>query len=586
MRRDTDPERRLEALELVDAEVALPNVDAGCVSERGEVGAIVHDEEHAVLRGRFDQSFCGEEQRRARSVLRAELQPTRPHLHCQLGKNDGVHCVACTSAEIDDGVELGRAQLAVFGHGVVEGITRWYSAVMSPLRRAAATLLGLGLLLLQSNARAVTPPPEEAALLEGLVLHVRESGPLRPWVIAIENATDARVNLVKDPRLLAFSVTVPGKKKAVSCRLPAAMLPAHAETERLRQLDPGQELRFRIDPRFYCFDGDEGVLVPGAMLEASYGFEGATRTTTRGGRKVTERLPSVPPYVAQFVPEALAEDDEAEAEAEEDTETASEPDGNEEAAPTKNAPPDASEATQEPEEEEHEPVAHDPDRPGLRSLRSVKLALGSEYASWDPSTRDEALTRGLVLEIRKGSDSLTARGAEVTVRITNRGHRAERLFVRRELISYYLLGPEGLSVCAADPELRAPDGQSFTTLGPGKQIQFVTRLVEFCPGELLDRPGFYLVGAELQASNESNEPGVDAFEGTLYTTRGKIVRIQKGELPFVHHNVPRSGLVFSHAGKMFRRGHGGGKEPAQGEAPANEGGDEDEPNDDEVDATE
>src|SRR5262245_53379547 len=124
---------------------------------------------------------------------------------------------------------------------------------MTSVRRAAAFLLGLGLLLAQKGAAAVTPTPEEAALLEGLVLHVRESGPLRPWVIAIENATDERVNIVKDPRLLAFKVKVPGKKKEVSCRLPEAMLPSSAERERLRQLDPGQELRFRIDPRFYCF---------------------------------------------------------------------------------------------------------------------------------------------------------------------------------------------------------------------------------------------------------------------------------------------------------------------------------------------
>jgi hypothetical protein len=434
-------------------------------------------------------------------------------------------------------------------------------------------------------AHAVAPGPEEAALLEGLVLEVREHGPNRPWIVAIQNHTEQRVNLVKDSRLLSFEVRVPGKRRPTSCRLPSAMLPSQAETERMRELGPGEELRFRIDPRFYCFDGDQGVLVPGAMVEASYGFPQKTRTSRMpNGHKVVERLPSVPPYVAQFLPEegaqnesSAANDDaanddaanggatEADAEEREPGPVAkTEPEPSSQTCDT-TPPPQARDmedgpavAVPRPSDEPPpapQPIPEDPDRPGLTSVRPVKLALGSDYSSWEPKTEAEDLNQGLKLEVVKGSDSLTARGAEVTVRVTNEGARSQRLFIRRQLITYYLLGPEGLSVCSTDEGEHAPDEQSFTTLAPGHHIQLVTRLVEFCPDSIIDRPGFYLVGAELRASADSNEPGVDAFEGTLYTTRGKIVRIQKGDQPFVDRNVPRHVLLFSSGGHLVRDTH-------------------------------
>lgn len=426
-------------------------------------------------------------------------------------------------------------------------------------------------LTLTPEARAVAPGPEEAELLTGLKLEVREQGPNRPWVIAVRNQTDERVNVVKDPRLLSLDVRVPGKKKSVNCRLPAAMLPNSAERERLRELDPGDELRFRIDPRFYCFEGDEGVLVPGAMVEASYGFPQKTRTgRTPSGRRIVERLPSVAPYVAQVLPERVVLEPDPEA-AEDATEVDAAPDAEAHARADTDLDTKTHDAKDEPAPSDEplpppEPIAHDPDRPGLSSLEPVKLALGSEYSSWEPKSDADDLDRGLRLEVVKGSDSLTARGATVTVRLSNRGHRAQRLFVRRHLISYYLLGPEGLSVCATDEGERAPDAQALMTLGPGKHIEFTTRLVEFCPGSIIDRSGFYLVGAELRASSDSNEPGVDAFEGTLYTTRGKIVRIQKGEQPFVHRNVPRHVLVFASGGRLSRdQGGEPPGPPAQGD---------------------
>jgi hypothetical protein len=581
MRRGANSESWVEAANVLHGYVVLPDVDEWGARESGQIRTVIDDECHAVLPSKADQGVQRGEESCGRRVFSAKLEPTRLNLDCQLGKRNGLHAVARAHVEVHDGIEFAGfagAEGGNGGHGLLRTYHGGIPAVMSPWHRVAPLVLGLGLVFRPESASAVAPGPEEASLLDGLTLRIREDGPLRPWVVAIENSSTEAVNIVKDPRLLAFSVTVPGKKKPVSCRLPQAMLPTTAESERLRLLEPGHELRFRIDPRFYCFDGDNGVLVPGALLEATYGFEGATRTTTRGGRKVTERLPSTPPYVAQFPPEAPVEEEVEPEEAAESggTEDSAsdaddgeglperakrghhsdghahaegqrrlqDEDGREEAGPPTQAEPETAPPAP--------PPPHDPNRPGLRSLRGIKLALGSEYASWDPSGKDDTLTRGLVLEVVKGSDSLNARGAEVTVRITNRGYQQQRLYVRRELISYYLLGPEGLSVCAADPELRAPDGQSFTTLGAGKQIQFVTRLVEFCPGDIIDRPGFYLVGAELDAQDESNEPGINAFEGMLYTTRGKTVRIQKGELPFVHRNVPRTGLVFTHTGKLLR----------------------------------
>lgn len=540
MRGDSDPQPRRKALDQGRGKIALAQVHPGRTAELREIHPVIDDEFDPTLTSGLDQGVEHGEDLVARCSLRSQLQPAWRGVERHLRNFQWQEPVLPTDGEIDDGVEAARG-----GHGVGASMARWYLDVM-PRRFLMLLALAAGVPL-ATPALAVAPSPEEAELLGGLLLHVREAGPQRPWVVAIENATTRPVYLVKDPRLLSMTVKVPGKRKDVDCSLPAAMLPAKAEQERLREVAPGEELRFRIDPRFYCVDGDEGVLVPGAMIEATYGFRGATRTSYRAGRKVTERLPSTPPYVAQFPSEA----DEAARQA---------------ALPPPGPPVEANDETatddQEPRDAEGEddaqaptpppPVEHDQNRPGLRAVKPTRLALGSEYQSWEPKTGDDDLTRGLVLEVIDGSDSLTARGAQVTVRITNRGHRPQRLFVRRELISYYLLGPEGLSVCAADEAERAPDGQSFRTLAPDEKIQFTTRLVEFCPGEIIDRPGFYLVGAELAADGASNEPGIDAFQGVLYTTRGKPVRIQKGELPFVYRNVPRAGLSFIHDGKMLR----------------------------------
>ena len=73
-------------------------------------------------------------------------------------------------------------------------------------------------LLNDSDQREVIAPNSAGPLgASGLVLHVAERGPNKPWIIGVSNEGNAPAVLVADTRLLWLDVAVPGSKKAVNC---------------------------------------------------------------------------------------------------------------------------------------------------------------------------------------------------------------------------------------------------------------------------------------------------------------------------------------------------------------------------------
>ncbi|MEB2313266.1 MAG: hypothetical protein OZ921_12900 [Sorangiineae bacterium] len=358
-------------------------------------------------------------------------------------------------------------------------------------RLAAAATLGLACSAVAS-ARAEPPP----AAPTGLRLEVSERGPGLPWRLSIVNAGGSPARLAADPRLLRLDVRVPGKKATETCALPAELRPSEPAASSWVTLAPGEGVSKSFDPRLYCFAaGGQWKLVPGALVTPHFGWPKRTRRVWRGGRAVEEPLPQKPPFVAATVVEG-----------------------------------DAGGASSEPEQ-------------GERELDGAPFALRSTYAEWS-STRiaqDTAKkdTGPLELRVVRGSDADVERTATVEVRLKNRSKRAVVVYLRRDLLSFEVMGPDGLSTCDPDPDGRAPDRQAFTHLAPGGSLALTSRLVELCPRGTFSAPGLYLIHARLDATESGEDYGLDAFTGRVASARPGALRIRVGDEPLLRKRAMR-----------------------------------------------
>jgi hypothetical protein len=105
------------------------------------------------------------------------------------------------------------------------------------------------------------------------------------------------------------------------------------------------------------------------------------------------------------------------------------------------------------------------------------------------------------------------------------------------------MGPDGLTICDPQPDLRAPDPQAFATLAPGAAITVTCRLVELCSNGTFARPGLYLVHARFDAANGGDEYGIQAYLGTVASPNPASVRIRTGELPFLRKVPVKRGVA-------------------------------------------
>jgi hypothetical protein len=349
----------------------------------------------------------------------------------------------------------------------------------------------------------------------GLQLAVEERGPEAPWRMTIRNTGAEPVLLTSDTKLLYFEVEVPGQKKATQCMLPESMRQDSSRGPRgflELPLEPGEVLLRHFDPRFFCFEeGEQSVLVPGAIVKPRYGWPPETKTSWQKGKRVTEVLPPAPPFAAIPFSDAPPHSDH-------------EP---EHGSGRVGETPEAPEATPSSPQTAATPVR------GIRLLEGNAFALGSQYALWTSDGVDPAHKEPIRVRVTRGSDSETERGVMVTVGLTNQTNAPLNLFFRRELISFEVLGPNGAATCRIEEDFREPERQAFLRMAPGKEETFTSRLVELCPRGTFMQPGFYLVGATLHARYTGERFDLHAFVGEVPSMHAKPVRIRKREEPFL-----------------------------------------------------
>lgn len=394
-------------------------------------------------------------------------------------------------------------------------------------------------------APVAAPDPEGALIALGrdLELVVSESGPDMPWTLHLHNRGTTAIGLMADPGLLWFEVVVPGTTTAHVCRLPEPLWPKGMRRRAEVILPAGERFSRRFDPRFFCFsDLVQTTLTPGAKVIPHFGWPHEMRSTTVKGKRVQQ--PSTPK--APFVAWALQEQP---------------------AAPLEPVNPPGLDSDENDVENNVEPAPEAPWQPpteGLKSLVGTAIVLSPAYARW--SERTPVPTEGLVAAMLAGSDAEDERGAVVTVGLGNAGPVPQTLVVRRDLISFDVLGPDGGFECPTG-EL-SPDVESFATLGIRASEQLVVRLIEMCPRGGFSRPGLYEVRATWHGRFSGQALGIDAFVGTVTSPRPALVRVRSGERSSFLRAAPMvaTGDAAS-AGPAVRRGAG---EPAPEAAPGDE----------------
>lgn len=358
------------------------------------------------------------------------------------------------------------------------------------------------------------PPPEAAlarqALHESkvpqnhlsLAMAVSERASDLPWVMTIENRSQAPILLAAIPSLLRLKLTAPPKKEEESsapqksttkndkdadeviCQ--TGKLPKSLSEQETLTLQPGELIFHAFDPRQLC--GGEKGLQEGWTAELSYGFPMQTRKRWKGGKLVEEEIEQKAPFAATRAPS----------------------DGDE-MLPLKFV--------------EAEPFVLGRTYP----LSQVSaLPEQPESSAEAPDSGDDHAARGhaglrtpppppLRLELENLGASKNPELRLVKLRVRNVSKKSIKIFLRRELITYEVVGPEGSATCAMQPSNRAPDSSQFSTLAPGSSRYFPTRLAEACPPDTWDTPGLYSVSARLNATASGEKHGFRAFTGTATT---------------------------------------------------------------------
>jgi hypothetical protein len=354
----------------------------------------------------------------------------------------------------------------------------------------------------------------------GLVLHVAERGPGKPWIIAVSNDGNTPTVLVADTRLLWLDVMVPGAKKSTQCRLPIDLLPKEAEPRLNITLQPGESVAQLIDPRLYCFAaGEQKRLVPGARVVPHLGWpELPDKTTWIHGKKSGATVPQPPPFVAHH--------------ADLDVELAV--DARNTALKVAKSVRLAKGATRPSDAAMGVPLPSGVDK----QLQGPDLSLRDTYAEWSSpkgkDAREDAQDCPLELKLVQGSDARTEHNATVQITLRNQSRRRQVVYFRREFVTFQVIGPAGVVICDPTPDVRAPDREAFVTLAPGATRTFSSRLAELCPRDTFDMPGLYLVNGTYDAIEDGSKWNLAAFTGRVISAMPANVRIRIGELSILH----------------------------------------------------
>lgn len=354
------------------------------------------------------------------------------------------------------------------------------------------------------------------------------------WILAVENRGKETVTLAALPSLIRFEVQPPKEEEEETEseeEEPAAATTKKKQTEKEPDpvicsgdppkeisddsqvsLEPGQIVVHQFDPRPLC--EDSSVLTAGALIVPQYGWPLDTKKLWKGGKLTEVEVEQKAPFVAEWPEKQVPEDAEEESEA--DT-----PKGSKQAASDEADEDAEAEATSLKHLEANRFVLGEtyPLSAVYATPRQEALANRSQEGGQSEGAHAERPPEPLAVDVLPMGSTWNPESDTVTVRIKNTSGESMRILLRRELVTYEVIGPSGLRSCRMEPSARSADPSHFSRLSPGSSRTMVTRLAEACPSGTFDEPGVYSVSARVQSFNSGDEHDLDAFVGSATTDK-------------------------------------------------------------------
>jgi hypothetical protein len=358
------------------------------------------------------------------------------------------------------------------------------------------------------------PKPAPGLVLPEAELRARVIAPSAsgPWTLRLENDGPQWLRVPADLRLLHLTVddtTTVGRRqvvKAVKCALPAPLRVTTFPEPRAVLLGPGDAYVETFDPRLFCFGKEGKALAGGALVRATYGFEGGTAkkeeapfavegtlfpATTQPRKQLT--VPSL--VLSWLAPEVEAREAHVD-------------------------PPD--------------PAAPPPvELPALSGGARDAAPAPPPMASEPKIPLDENAPR---LEVTTGAfaDVGNGRALSATVTVTNVGHRVAIAAIRSRMIAFHVEGPDGPLHCPHEVRTNMPR-EAFQTLKPGASTSVTMLVVEQCGRDLFPRPGLYELTPTLHLDDGGTHLGLGAMTGSFRAVQPMLIRVAEGSEPFNRH---------------------------------------------------
>jgi hypothetical protein len=429
-----------------------------------------------------------------------------------------------------------------------------------------------------------------------------------PWLLRIDNESDAKVRIPADVRLLTFQVRAPSTRsgrrsyangwarRATTCDGPGAFgLTDHFPVRRELVLEPGHSYTEEFDPRLICFGKDAELLVPGAKVKPYLGWKPKPRWSKRMASapfaadaasvprkyRPLRRLEAPTIVLSHDPPVTYGPKGEGPAPPQQ-----SDP---KEAKPPKEASPKDKGAKGDepggaPGPPSQPPDSGMPDRlppPGAEGAgradqggrqrrqghgrkghhhgdEGSPKAESAEQASMHrprrkrrrlnpvtPPPPQDDLGAKMTLTATHYADARRPTGVQLSVQAHNVGERPLFVALRSRMLSFRVLGPNGMVLCRRQSVDHEVPRDLFRTLHHGKHVHMDVLLAELCPPGTFDRPGLYYAIPTLHADADGRQYGLSAVTG-IVTTRdpgdpggthridddATLIRITRGRLPF------------------------------------------------------
>lgn len=338
-----------------------------------------------------------------------------------------------------------------------------------------------------------------------------------PWILTIENRSKHPVEVAADPALLRFelfrtsqgsaepspSTTTETAPETPTARCGATTFPASVPADAWLSLEVGQFITFEFDPRTLC--QDPSVLSAGTRVKGIYGFPLQTKKVWSKGKASEIEVEQKEPFVARVaaaesLPVALPKHLIA----------PSFELGETYPLEQVRALPQSSALVASSPVNEPEPTGEDEE-----DAESSETASSPSSAPAPTSAKKEEEKPPLSLRVSPLAPTQKAEATTITVTLKNQSAEGMRVFLRRELFVYEILGPNGGSTCRMPPADRSPDPANIDRLNAGASRSLTTRLAEACPPGTFSTPGTYSVGARFESTQSGQEHGLDAFVGAV-----------------------------------------------------------------------